>query len=68
MKRVEMVYAGTRYSLHDTDAATLCAQIDTALASGTPSWLSVNLGEGLPRETRILLAPGIGIAITNVAE
>ncbi|NQX13767.1 hypothetical protein HQQ80_19230 [Microbacteriaceae bacterium VKM Ac-2855] len=68
MKRVEVTYGGVVYSLHDTDAATVCAQVDEALLTDTPTWLIVNSGEGLPRETRILIVRGVPVAVTNAAQ
>ena len=49
MKRVEILYGGTPYSLHDTTAADVRASIEQALDGSASRWLTVNQGEGQPR-------------------
>ncbi|NQX28442.1 hypothetical protein HQQ81_13930 [Microbacteriaceae bacterium VKM Ac-2854] len=68
MSRVEIQYGGTLYTVVDRTAEQIRAQIDDALAAGRTLWLSVNRGEGLPRETTLLIHAGIAVAIGSVQE
>ena len=67
MKRVEILYGGTPYSLHDTTAADVRASIERALDGSASRWLTVNQGEGQPRETSILITPGVAFSVADVA-
>ncbi|KQQ06247.1 MULTISPECIES: hypothetical protein [unclassified Rathayibacter] len=67
MKRVEITYGGQPYSLHDTTAAEVRESVEKALDGSASRWLSVNQGEGEPRETSILITPGVAFAVADVA-
>lgn len=67
MKRVEILYGGTPYSLRDTTAADVRASIEQALDGSASRWLTVNQGEGQPRETSILITPGVAFSVADVA-
>jgi len=67
VKRVEILYGGTPYSLHDTTAADVRASIEQALDGSASPWLTVNQGEGQPRETSILITPGVAFSVADVA-
>ncbi|MDY0911837.1 hypothetical protein [Rathayibacter festucae] len=67
MKRVELIYGGTPYSLHDTTAADVRASVEQALDGTASRWLTVNQGEGQPRETSILITPGVAFSVADVA-
>ncbi|MWV48387.1 hypothetical protein GRS96_03730 [Rathayibacter sp. VKM Ac-2803] len=67
MKRVEITYGGKPYSLHDTSAAEVRESVERALDGSASRWLAVNQGEGEPRETSILITPGVEFAVADVA-
>jgi hypothetical protein len=66
MKRIHIYYEGIRYTVADREVDDLKAEIKSALAGDSPYWLKVNHGEGTLRETELLIAPGIGFAITPI--
>jgi hypothetical protein len=66
MKRIHIHYDGIRFTVADREVAELKAEIESALAGDSPYWLRVNHGEGTLRETELLIAPGIGIAVTPI--
>ena len=67
MKRVEIIYGGTPYSLSDTSAAEVRADVERALDGESSRWLVVNQGEGEPRKTAILITPGVAFSVADVA-
>ncbi|QHC69062.1 hypothetical protein [Rathayibacter sp. VKM Ac-2801] len=67
MKRVEIIYGGTPYSLTDTSAEEVRRRVEQALDGSASRWLMVNQGEGQPRETSILLTPGVEFSVADVA-
>ena len=67
MKRVEIIYGGSPYSLHDTTAEAVRASIENALDGSASRWITVNQGEGEPRETSILITPGVAFSVADVA-
>ncbi|QHC57278.1 hypothetical protein [Rathayibacter sp. VKM Ac-2760] len=67
MKRVEIIYGGTSYSLHDTTAEIVREKVEKALDGSASLWLTVNQGEGKPRETSILITPGVAFSVADVA-
>jgi hypothetical protein len=66
VKRISIAYGGISYTVADTDVDELKNQILTVHTSGTPMWLRVNHGEGSYRETDLLIAPGISVAVTGI--
>jgi hypothetical protein len=66
VKRITIAYGGISYTVADTDVDELKKQILTVHTSGTPMWLRVNHGEGSYRETDLLIAPGISVAVTGI--
>lgn len=68
MPRVEIHYGGILYTVADRSAEEIRREIEVALDSGKVSWLPVNRGEGLPRETRLLIHPGVAVAVGTAQE
>jgi hypothetical protein len=66
VKRITIAYGGIPYTVADTDLDELKALLLAAHTSGAPTWLRVNHGEGSYRETDLLIAPGIGVAVTGI--
>jgi len=66
MKRIHVHYDGVRYSVAGRELDELKAEIANALADGKPHWLKVNLGEGTVRQTELLIARGVGVALTPI--
>jgi hypothetical protein len=66
MKRIHIHYDGTRYTVADRGMDELKAEIAEALAADRPHWLKVNYGEGAVRVTEVLIARGIGVALTPI--
>jgi hypothetical protein len=66
--RVFLNYAGRDYTLAGRTADDVCDEIEQKLAAGGTGWLTVNTGEGRFQEARLLLQPGIGIAVTGIDE
>jgi riboflavin synthase alpha subunit len=66
MKRITIAYDGISYTVADTNIDELKTQILKVHTSGTPMWLQVNHGEGSYRETDLLIAPGISVAVTGI--
>ena len=63
--RLEIVYDGQQYSLAKRDSASVRAEVEEALRSGSSFWLEVQRGEGEYTPTHLLIAPGIAFAITE---
>jgi len=66
MKRVDILYAGSHYSVGQEDLEALKREILNATRDGQPRWLTVNHGEGRPQKAEILIGPGIPIALMPV--
>jgi hypothetical protein len=68
MKRINIVYGGTMYSVPDRELADLHAEIAAGMKSDEPSWLTVNEGEGTPRVALLLITPGMNLALIPISE
>jgi hypothetical protein len=66
MKRITIAYGGISYTVADTNIDELKTRILEVHMSGTSIWLRVNHGEGSYRETDLLIAPGISVAVTGI--
>ena len=66
MKRIDVMYGGTQYSIGEQDYDTVKAAIVDAAASGATSWLAVNHGEGRMQPAELLIGPGIPIALLPI--
>jgi hypothetical protein len=68
MKRINILAAGSRYSVGDRNLDDLQHEITTALKSGEPYWLEVNEGEGMPRPALLLITAGMSLVLVPVPE
>jgi hypothetical protein len=66
MKRVDIGYQGSSYTLPDTTAQDVRRTIEHGLAEGRPFWLRVNFGEGKPQPVDLLLGTGAGITVADL--
>ena len=66
MKRVDLVYAGGKYSVPNRDIADLQKEIGDAMDAGTSHWLQVNSGEGVLEPAYLLISPGVPVALLDV--
>ncbi|AND15384.1 hypothetical protein C5C18_14175 [Rathayibacter tritici] len=66
MRRVEIMYGGAPFSLSETTAAEVRESIDRALDGSASRWITVNQGEGEPRETSILITSGVAFSVADV--
>jgi hypothetical protein len=62
-RRVYVRYGDREYVVADRGLEELRQEIEAALGSGSPSWLSVHYGEGRPSQAQLLVAPGISIVL-----
>jgi hypothetical protein len=67
MKRIDIYYGGSHYSVGQRDDDELRDEILAGLAAG-PHWLEVNDGEGAPRRAYLLLSPGVPLAVIPIAD
>jgi hypothetical protein len=65
LNRVQVIYQGQDFLIADRDADQVEREIEAVVASGRPGWLTVSYGEGRPTRCRLLLTPGVGIAVTE---
>ncbi|NQX18327.1 hypothetical protein [Rathayibacter sp. VKM Ac-2857] len=63
MRRLDIVYNGTPYTVSDRTVDEFRAEVDAALASATPQWLTVNHGEGRVNSALILITPHTALTI-----
>jgi hypothetical protein len=68
MKRINIDYAGNHYSVGGRDVDDLQKEIETIVRSGEPGWLIVNHGEGVPQEARLLITPGVALALLPIED
>jgi hypothetical protein len=66
MKRIYVYYEGVPYTIAGRELRDVKDEIERALATGAPHWLKVNHGEGTLRETEVLIAKGVGIALIPI--
>jgi len=66
MMRIDIVYGGEHYSVGGRDIDELKREIDSALETGAPYWLTVNIGEGRLRTAFLSITPGVPIALYGV--
>lgn len=63
MTRFDIVYDSRRYSVTDRSPEQFRAEVDAALSSERPQWLSVKHGEGRANEALLLVTPQSSFAI-----
>jgi hypothetical protein len=68
MKRITIFYGGQSYSIGNRSVEEVQAEIETGLDTGGRVWLSVNYGEGRLQETKLLITPGVDIAMFGIED
>lgn len=68
MKRINIVYGGITYSVGDRDLHELQQEIAAGVQSGDPFWLTVNQGEGTPRDALLMISTGTDLALLPIPE
>jgi hypothetical protein len=68
MKRVNVFYGGLPYSIGNRSVEDVQAEIEAGLDSGARAWLTVNSSEGLVQETKLLITPGVDIALVGIED
>lgn len=63
MNRVQVTYGGRDYMIADRGLGEVEAEIRAGVESGEARWLDVTWGAGTPLPCRLLLAPGVPIAV-----
>jgi hypothetical protein len=66
VKRIDLVYGGRDYSVSGRELADLQQEIASALATSGGGWLRVNVGEGAPRTTYLLISPGVPLSLIPI--
>ena len=67
MRRVDITYGGTMYSLPRTTVDEVRRTIEDAIAATGPQWMTVNFGEGKPQPVDILISPNVPIALAQIS-
>ena len=63
MNRIQISYGGRDYTIGNRSAEDVEAEIAAGIDSGEATWLDVNYGAGQPTPCRLLLTPGVPIAV-----
>jgi hypothetical protein len=66
VKRIQVIYGGLQYSVGEEDYEQLKETIEQAVASGSPTWIRVNQGEGRPRAAELLITPAASVALIAI--
>lgn len=65
--RITVVYGGAEYAIRGRDIDDVQAEVTDAVTSGRPHWLEVASGAGRTSPARLLIAPGVPVALVEVA-
>jgi hypothetical protein len=65
-QRIAIHYGESEYAISGREVADVVAEIEAGLASKEPRWLEAAIGQGRATEARLLLGPGIPIAVWEV--
>ena len=65
MNRILVTYGGRDYVIGNRSLDEVEAEVAAGIDSGEATWLDVNDGAGKPRACRLLLAPGVTIALVD---
>jgi hypothetical protein len=68
MNRITIDYAGNHYSVGGRDVDELQQEIESIVLSGEPGWVTVNHGEGVPQQARLLITAGTPIALLPIED
>ena len=63
MRRLDIIYNGSPYTVSNRTVQEFQADVDAALASPSPQWLTVNHGEGRLNSALILITPFTSLTI-----
>lgn len=66
MKRINVEYNGQHYTIPHRALSDVKKEIDDALISGKPHWMTVNSGEGSLQEAELLITQGISISLIGI--
>jgi hypothetical protein len=66
VKRIDVLYDGSHYSIGGEDYDAIKAAI-TAAATGDATWITINHGEGRPQLAELLIGPGIPVALLPIS-
>jgi len=67
MRRVDITYGGTTYSLPRTTVDEVRRTIEDAIAAPGPQWMTVNFGEGKPQPVDILISSNVPITLAQIS-
>jgi len=67
MRRVDITYGGTTYSLPRTTVDEVKRTIEDAFAATGPQWMTVNFGEGKPQPVDILISSNVPITLAQIS-
>jgi hypothetical protein len=67
VKRIDINYGGQTYSIGGRDVADVTREVEQAVQDGG-AWLTVNDGEGEPREALLFIGPGTPIAVIPIPD
>ena len=65
-KRIAIHYGEAEYAISGREVDDIVAEIEAGVTSAEPRWLEVAIGQGRATEARLLLGPGIPIAVWEV--
>ncbi|MET1051432.1 MAG: hypothetical protein ABWX65_02220 [Mycetocola sp.] len=66
MKRLEIIYGGSKYTIPNRELADVQNEITDAIANGGQHWLEVNSGEGILEPAHLLIGSGVPIVVIDV--
>jgi hypothetical protein len=67
MNRIGINYGGRDYAIGNRSVQDVEAEIAAGVESGRPIWLDVAFGEGTPIPCRLLISPGVPLALIDFA-
>jgi hypothetical protein len=65
-KRIAVHYGDAEYAISGREVADVIAEIEAGVTSADPRWLDVGIGQGRATDAKLLLAPGIPVAVWEV--
>lgn len=66
MAHIEVIYAGATYSIVNRDIDEVQREIEGILQTGGPGWIEAYDGHGSRIPSRLLISPGIGVALASL--
>ena len=68
MNRIQVNYGGRDYAIGNRSREDVEAEIAAGIDSGKAAWLEAAYGAGRPVRCRLLLSPGVPIAVVEFPE